>query len=63
MCGRFTQRMSWTELHARYQIPAQAPLNLQSRYNGYPSQDFGACRLDGAGTRALANLRWGLVPA
>ena len=62
MCGRFTQRMSWTELHALYQIPAQAPLNLQPRYNGCPTQDFGGCRLDGVGMRALAKLRWGLVP-
>ena len=63
MCGRFTQRMLWSEIHALYQIPGQVPLNLHPRYNGCPTQDFGACRLDGAGTRALAKLRWGLVPA
>ena len=63
MCGRFTQRMSWAEIHALYQVPDQLPLNLEARYNGCPTQDFGVCRLDGTGRRTIAKLRWGLVPA
>ena len=64
MCGRFTQKMSWKRLHSLYRMPAQAtPLNLRARYNGCPTQDFAACRLDARGARAIAKLRWGLVPA
>ena len=63
MCGRFTQAMSWHKLHSLYQMPRQAPLNLQPRWNGAPTQDFAACRLDAQGARVLTKLRWGLVPA
>ena len=63
MCGRFTQAMSWHKPHSLYQMPRQAPLNLQPRWNGAPTQDFAACRLDAQGARVLTKLRWGLVPA
>ena len=62
MCGRFTQAMSWHELHSLYQMPRQAPLNLQPRWNGAPTQDFAVLRLQSP-ERAIAKLRWGLVPA
>ena len=64
MCGRFTQMMSWSQVHDlyHYQEPA-APLSLTPRYNGAPTQDFAACRLDEAGRRTVVKLRWGLVPA
>ena len=39
------------------------PLSLQPHYNGAPGQDFTTCRLDEDGNRAIAQLRWGLVPA
>ena len=64
MCGRFTQAMSWKKLHSLYQMPKQAtPLNLRTRYNGCPTQDFSSIRLDEGGTRTIAKLRWGLVPS
>ena len=63
MCGRFTQAMSWKKLHSLYQMPRQAPLNLRARYNGAPTQEFGGCRLDAQRERAIAKLRWGLIPA
>ena len=63
MCGRFTQAMSWTKLHSLYRMPRQTPLNLRARYNGAPTQEFAACRLDARGARVLTKLRWGLVPA
>ena len=44
-------------------MPRQAPLNLQPRWNGAPTQDFAVLRLDAQGARVLAKLRWGLVPA
>ena len=63
MCGRFTQKMSWREVHTLYRMPAQAtPLNLQPRYNGCPTQDFTSVRLDGS-ERTAVKLRWGLVPS
>ena len=38
-------------------------MNLRPRYNGCPTQDFAACRVGESGTRTIAKLRWGLVPA
>ena len=63
MCGRFTQSMTWRKLHSLYRMPRQAPLNLRARYNGAPTQEFAGCRLDAQGARAVARLRWGLIPA
>ncbi len=64
MCGRFTQKLTWHEIHDLYSLKEPAlPLNLEPHYNGAPGQDFAACRLDEDGDRAIAQLRWGLVPA
>ena len=64
MCGRFSQKMTWREIRTLYRMRAQTTaLNLQPRYNGCPTQDFAACRLDAAGARAIGKLRWGLVPS
>ena len=63
MCGRFTQQLTWQQVHNLYDLKGLPPLlNLQPRYNGAPTQDFAACRLDETGNRAIAKLRWGLVP-
>ena len=63
MCGRFTQKMTWKELVTLYRISGRTtPVNLRPRYNGCPTQDFAACRIDEEGTRTVAKLRWGLVP-
>ena len=64
MCGRFTQMMSWSQVHDlyRHQEPV-TPLPLAARYNGAPTQDFAACRLDESGRRTVVKLRWGLVPS
>ena len=69
MCGRFTQRMSWQELHALLDLIG-APLNLRPRYNVAPSQDVAVARASGPGSqsgagggRSLAMLRWGLIPS
>ena len=61
MCGRFTQRMTWRELHERMDLIG-APLNLRPRYNVAPSQDVAVVRAADDG-RTLAMLRWGLIPA
>ena len=62
MCGRFTQCLSWRQIHELYSLTGAAALNVQPRYNGAPTQDFIACRLDATGNRSAAKLRWGLVP-
>ncbi len=64
MCGRFTQQLTWRQIHDLYSMKGPTlPLNLQPRYNGAPTQDFAACRLDEDGRRAIAQFRWGLVPS
>ena len=69
MCGRFTQRMSWRELHELMDLVG-TPLNLRPRYNAAPSQDVAVIRSGDPGSRSgasdgrtLAMLRWGLIPA
>ena len=64
MCGRFTQKLTWRQIHDLYSLKGPSlPLNLQRRHNGAPAQDFPACRLDEDGNRAIAQVRCGLVPA
>ena len=63
MCGRFTQKMSWRQVHTLYRMPERTtPLNLRPRYNGAPTQDFAVLRIENS-ERAVAKLRWGLVPS
>ena len=63
MCGRFTQKMTWRELHELYGLLADAPPdNMRPRWNGAPTQDFAACRADVGGSLNVSRLRWGLIP-
>ena len=63
MCGRFTQKLTWREIHDLYGLlTAASPDNMRPRWNGAPTQDFAACRLNADGVRTLARLRWGLIP-
>ena len=61
MCGRFTNRFTWKELHERLDLIG-TPLNLRPRYNVAPSQDVAVARAAPDG-RTLAMLRWGLIPS
>lgn len=63
MCGRFTQQLSWSELHELYSVftVPQDP-ELPARFNGAPTQEFAVCRIDEEGSREISILRWGLVP-
>jgi len=64
MCGRFTVRLSPDEIGNLYDVAQPTlPLDLPPRYNGAPTQDFAACRLDQSGRRIITALRWGLVPS
>lgn len=62
MCGRFTNKLSWAEIHALYQLTDTRP-NIQPRYNIAPTQSVPVIRLGHDGQRELAMLRWGLIPA
>jgi putative SOS response-associated peptidase YedK len=60
MCGRFALFASGDELVQRFQLPEA--LLLDARYNVAPTQNVAAVRLTSTG-RALARLRWGLIPS
>ena len=62
MCGRFAVTLAPDEIGTLYDAAQPAlPLHLPRRYNGAPTQDFAACRLDKNGRRVITMLRWGLV--
>jgi putative SOS response-associated peptidase YedK len=62
MCGRFTHRLSWREIHDLYRLtaPAAAP-NLEPRYNVCPTDTISVV-VERDGGRELVPMRWGLVP-
>jgi putative SOS response-associated peptidase YedK len=64
MCGRFSNRYTWRELHALYQLSVgfQPPSNFQPRYNIAPTDMTWIVR-ERDGARELVSLRWGLVPS
>ncbi|HEV3007271.1 MAG TPA: SOS response-associated peptidase [Pirellulales bacterium] len=61
MCGRFTLRTPASDVAKEFGL-IDVP-ELFPRYNIAPTQDVAAVRLDEAGGRELAMLRWGLVPS
>ena len=64
MCGRFTVQLTGGEIHQLYEVAQpELPMELPLRYNGAPTQEFAACRLDEDGRRVVTGLRWGLVPS
>ena len=64
MCGRFTNEMTWSQLHALYSIHDAPPAatNSQPRFNIAPTQDVDFVHLDKAGNMELDRGRWWLVP-
>ncbi len=64
MCGRFSNRLTWQEIHDLYAIHDDFPApNLQPRSNISPTQAALVVRRDAdTGRRTAAFLRWGLVP-
>ncbi len=52
MCGRFTQRYTWSEVHAFLNVFG-TPLNLRPRYNIAPTTTVDVVRLDAEGRREL----------
>lgn len=62
MCGRFTQKYTWREVHDFLDLRAEAPRNLRPRYNIAPTTAVDVVRATDTG-RELGSMRWGLVPA
>ena len=60
MCGRFTQRYTWSEVHAFLSVIG-APKNLRPRYNIAPTTEVDVVIDRGQGREMIA-MRWGLVP-
>ncbi len=61
MCGRFTQRYTWSEVH-EFLSAFGTSKNLQPRYNIAPTTPVDVVRLDPEARRELVSMRWGLVP-
>lgn len=61
MCGRFTQHLSWEELHRLADLVGQ-PRNLGPRYNIAPTTQIEVPRPTASGNE-LTPMRWGLVPS
>jgi putative SOS response-associated peptidase YedK len=66
MCGRFTNEMTWSQIHALYKLSDQLhpipPHNMQPRYNIAPTQEVDFVHLDKGGNMELDRGRWWLVP-
>lgn len=60
MCGRFTQQLSWAELHRLADLIGQ-PRNLAPRYNISPTTSIEVIRV-ASNSSELVPMRWGLVP-
>lgn len=60
MCGRFTQKLSWSELHRLADLIGQ-PRNLRPRYNIAPTTPVEATRAAEKGGNELVPMRWNQV--
>jgi len=60
MCGRFSITKTPEAMKALFEFE-NLP-NLAARYNVAPTQAVAAVRLNEAGARGLAEMRWGLIP-
>src|SRR5262245_7413275 len=61
MCGRFSITDPDEALRALFGYNAP-PLDLAPRYNVAPTQSVPVVRLNREGKRAIATMRWGLIP-
>ena len=62
MCGRFTQRYTWREVHDLYGLTGAAR-NLQARYDIAPTETVEVVmKHGGGGATELVPMRWGLIP-
>ena len=68
MCGRYTHRQTWCQIHDDYRItepeigPGEPEPEIKPRYNMAPTQTAPVVCMSKDGKRELAILRWGLIP-
>jgi putative SOS response-associated peptidase YedK len=62
MCGRFSQIMTWAEIHALYELNDPAVSNIEPAYNISPTDPALVIRRDSKGETKLERMRWWLVP-
>jgi putative SOS response-associated peptidase YedK len=64
MCGRYTNRLTWSDLHALYNLsaPVSPERNLRARYNICPTTSIQTV-IERDAKRELVEMRWGLVPS
>ena len=60
MCGRFTHRYTWADIHRLYRLTSPAS-NVQPSYNVCPT-DIVNVVTSSQDVRILQPLRWGLIP-
>ena len=63
MCGKFTQMMSWGELHSLAAILGQAPVPNEVPETVTPMRFATLLVLDNLGRRNSVRMRWGFVPS
>ena len=61
MCGRFTQRYTWREIHDLCGLTG-AVRNLQAHYNIAPTDTVDVVKYADGGAIELVPMRWGLIP-
>ena len=63
MCGRNTQKLTWSQIHDFYSLRELGlPSNLRPYHNGATAQDFAARRFDGEGVQRLCPVLAGACP-
>ena len=62
MCGRFTNELTWSQIHALYNIHNAPATNLPPRFNVAPTQTIDFVHLDKVGNMEMDQGRWWLVP-
>src|SRR5436305_1909698 len=60
MCGRFTQKYTWEELHRLYRL-TQPPRNIRPQYNIFPTDSIDVVIQGDSGLLAVP-MRWQLIP-
>jgi putative SOS response-associated peptidase YedK len=60
MCGRFTHRYTWADIHKLYRLTSPAS-NVQPSYNVCPTDTVNVVT-SFQDTRILQPMRWGLIP-
>lgn len=58
MCGRYTHRLTWRQIHDLYRLTLDYRPNIEARYNIAPTQLAPIVRNDDGG-RMLRMMRWG----